>query len=204
MMVMMMRSLLMVSLLVASSGALAGCSSAEEKKDEGVMPEVKQNTKEYRNELNQIVRAYDGNLDDKYDVIRYLDEVPDPEDPSLTIRKLRKMELDVNYDGRIDVIRTYDEAGKLRTEESDLNLDGTPDIISHYDRGALAKKEILEPGTRRVLATRFYAAGNVLRVEKDTNADTKIDYWEYYEQGVLDRIGRDFNGDERADSWQKR
>lgn len=182
----------------------AACSGAEEKKDVEQMPEVQQNTKEYRNELNQIVRAYDGNLDDKPDVIRYLDEVADPEDPSKTIRKLRKMELDVNYDGRIDVIRAYDEAGKLKSEESDVNLDGSPDIISYYDRGALAKKEILEPGTRRVLATRYYAGGNVLRVEKDTNADTKIDYWEYYEQGVLDRIGRDFNGDERADSWQKR
>jgi hypothetical protein len=193
-----------LALWMCVSATLVGCSGADEKKDETEMPEVRQNTKETRNELGQIVRSYDGNGDDKPDVIRYLDEVPDPEDPSLTIRKLRKMELDVNFDGRIDVIRVYDEAGKLRSEESDIDLDGTADIVSYYDRGALAKKEILEAGSRRILATRFYTGGNVLRVEKDTNGDGRIDYWEYYEQGVLDRIGRDFNGDERADSWQKR
>lgn len=180
------------------------CSGDQKKDDKEMMPEIRQVTTETRNEQGQIVRGYDANGDGKPNVIRYLEEVADPDDPTQTIRKLRKMEIDVNFDGRINIVRNYDDAGRLRTEESDLNLDGTLDIISHYDRGSLAKKEILEPGTKRVVATRYYAGGNVLRVEKDTTGDNLIDYWEYYEQGVLDRIGRDFNADERADTWQKR
>jgi hypothetical protein len=43
----------------------------------------------------------------------------------------------------------------------------------------------------------------VTRVDRDSNNDGKVDYWEYYEGGTLDRIGYDNDGDGRVDHWDR-
>lgn len=151
-----------------------------------------------------IRKTYDDNNDGLSEVTKYFIEEADPDDPTTTTRRIVRMELDVNSDGRINVVRHYGQNRKLDREELDQDLDGKIDIVSYYDQGELAKKEILRSDSEKVDATRYYARGSILRVERDTNSDGKVDYWEYYEGGVLDRIGRDFNADGRADSWQKR
>ena len=192
-------------LLFAASGC--GTDEAAQKKGKGGPSEedlVVESRTDYVREGDRLLQRSDSNGDGEADVFKQFLDFPDPDNPAVTKRRLEKLMIDVNYDGRVDVSREFNELGDLRVEKSDVNLDGTVDVVSYYDNGDLAKKELLRSGDK-IEATRFYnESGQLLRVEKDTNDDGKTDYWEYYEQGVLDRIGRDYNADGAADGWQRR
>lgn len=56
-------------------------------------------------------------------------------------RKLRE-EFDHDYDGIADV-KSYYEAGLLVRQELDINYDGKPDLLEHYEGGRLARTEKL-------------------------------------------------------------
>lgn len=159
-------------------------------------------TSEKRTKDGKLILEFDHNNDEKPDIIKVFEEYPDPDDPAVMLRRILTMRIDVNSDGKFNIERTYNALGKVVSEKTDSNLDGAFDLITYYDKGAVARKDILIDG--KVDASRYYAGGLLLRVERDTTGNGKIDYWEYYEEGVLDRIGRDFNADGRADSWQKR
>lgn len=185
---------------------VVGCGGKDEKKDDANPVAAVQTPREQEERTPEglIVMRFDNNGDGVADVIKTIEEYPDPDDPAVTLRRTRKMEMDVNSDGKINIIRDYDDSGKLRQESSDTNLDGSLELVAYYEKGKLVKKEHLNPKNGRIADHRYYANGNLLRLERDTNNDDKIDYWEYYTDGRLERIGRDFNGDGRADSWQKR
>lgn len=151
-----------------------------------------------------IVHKFDSNGDSVPDVIKYFQEAPDPQNPAITKRFLRKVEIDANADGFVDIRRFYDDFGNVVREELDANLDGTIETINYYDGGVLTRKELLNVKDNHVEATRYYLRGKLLRVEKDTTGNGEIDYWEYYEEGVLTRLGRDRTGDGRADEWLQR
>jgi hypothetical protein len=202
-----MTRFITLAFLAASAVLLTiGCASdeaAKNKNDDGLQsfggPSV--STTE---EDGLIVERFTLDDDDKPDVIKYFEEYADPDDKSITKRRLRKKEVDVNSDGKIDIIRNYDKLGTLTAEKLDVDLDGTPDTLSYFDNGDLVKKESLSRDGSEVVETRFYSSGKIIRVEKDLNKDKKIDYWEYYEEGTLDRVGRDIDADGRADSWTRR
>ncbi|MBK8181009.1 MAG: hypothetical protein IPK67_19405 [Planctomycetes bacterium] len=43
---------------------------------------------------------------------------------------------------------------------------------------------------------KYYESGKVRRKERDTNADGKIDFWEYFDdQGNVVKTGKDIDGD---------
>ena len=48
---------------------------------------------------------------------------------------------DHNGDGRPDIWRRYDAAGRLTEVDVDSNFDGSPDIQEYYDRGVLIRRE---------------------------------------------------------------
>lgn len=195
---------LLLSVTLCASPACKGDEEAKKKDEPTAAKASVPVAKERRDEDGLIVRTYDEDNDGVPESTRYYEEIADPDDPADSIRRLRKMEIDVNSDGQLNVVRHYNSNGKLDAEHLDHDLDGVIDVISYYDDGELARKEILEPESQEVEYTRYYSDGSILRIERDTNDDGKIDYWEYYEEGILSRIGRDFNADGRADSWQKR
>ena len=43
----------------------------------------------------------------------------------------------------------------------------------------------------------------LVRKERDTDGDGRVDYWEYWEGDKIDRIGIDTNGDGRVDVWKR-
>ncbi len=49
----------------------------------------------------------------------------------------------------------------------------------------------------------FYEKGKIVRKERDTNGDGKVDYWEYWENDQVDRVGEDLDGDGNVDKWTK-
>lgn len=178
---------------------LGGCGKKDKKDDLAISGPTFT-----RDEEGNLVRHFDIDGDEKPDVTKTFKDFPDPADPSATKSRIYKKEVDVNSDGKVDLRRMYNEAGQLMQEEVDTDLDGRIDVVNHIDNGNLVRKDILDPESGVVLASRYYFDGSIQRVEQDTNNDSKVDYWEFYEQGVLDRIGRDLNGDGRADTWQRR
>jgi hypothetical protein len=151
-----------------------------------------------------IVERYTLDDDDEPDVIKFFETYPDPDDEQVTRRRLRRKKIDVNSDGRVDIVREYDKEGTPKSEEVDVNLDGVFDARNFFDNGQMVRKELLGEDGSSVVETRYYNDGTIMRVEKDRNSDGSVDYWEYYEQGTLDRIGRDVNGDGSADKWTRR
>ena len=68
----------------------------------------------------------------------------------------KKVEVDTNYDGKIDRTETYNAKGEIQQVESDTTGDGKIDEWVNYE------------------------AGKPMRSEKDTNADGKPDVWVDY------------------------
>jgi hypothetical protein len=198
--------LVRVLALAAAVLVLAGCSS-----DDGA---TKQEADSLRNfdgprrttseEDGFIVESFTLDSEDKPDVVKYFEEYPDPDDESVIKRRLRKKEVDVNADGTMNIVRLYDKQGVVTREKLDTNLDNNYDTINYFDHGELVRKEVLSADASRVVETRFYSKGTIVRVERDLNQDGQTDYWEYYEEGTLDRTGRDLTADGRADTWRRR
>jgi hypothetical protein len=131
---------------------------------------------------------------------------------------------DINGDGRPDQFAWFDAAGQLALIERDLDFDGRSDMYEYHQNGAVVEQELLldfdqtidvvvwwDGGRimRRDMSTtfdgqfnltRFYDAEGVLeRVERDSNADGRVNVWEFYTGGELVRIGEDLDGDGRPD-----
>jgi len=68
----------------------------------------------------------------------------------------KKVQVDSNYDGKIDRVETYDEAGQIQKVEADTNNNGKIDEWVTYKNGKPIKKE------------------------KDQNEDGKADVWVDY------------------------
>ncbi len=125
--------------------------------------------------------------------------------------RLVRIEIDLNFDGKIDVKRFYNEKSVKTHEMFDLDYDGKIDLITYYSQGIPYKKAyFLHSKTKPDLFKYFELEGKkgkkklrLVRKERDTNLDGKIDYWEYWENGQLDRIGRDTDFNGKVDVWEK-
>jgi hypothetical protein len=119
-------------------------------------------------------------------------------------RRLVRKEIDVNFDGGVDIWRHFGGDGKMVKEELDYNFDGRVDAVNIFDNGDLVRKEVDVEFDQAADVFKYYKRGELIRIERDTNNDGRIDFWEYYERGILDRVGRDNNHDGRVDTWQER
>ena len=123
---------------------------------------------------------------------------------------LVRIEIDLNFDGKIDIKRFYKKNVKTH-EMFDLDYDGKIDLITYYSQGYPFKKAyFLHSKTKPDVFKYFEVEGKkgkkhirLVRKERDTDLDGKIDYWEYWENGSLDRIGRDTDFNGKVDVWEK-
>jgi antitoxin component YwqK of YwqJK toxin-antitoxin module len=147
------------------------------------------------------VTEYDLNGDKKPDVWVYTKvfKGPDGKDLERVVRK----ELDINWDGRVDISRTYDEKEQLSVEKLDLDFDGKVDQVNYFEKGVVVRKERDLTAAGKPSLWLFYERGKLVRKERDTNGDGKVDYWEYWENDQVDRIGEDLDGDGTVDKWTK-
>ncbi|WP_141323303.1 hypothetical protein [Myxococcus sp. AB025B] len=144
------------------------------------------------------VTAQDVNGDGRPDVWTYTVDV----EGSDTLRKVRQ-ELDLNWDGRVDLTRYFDESGALMREVMDLDYDGKVDATYFYEKGANTRRERDFDGDGKPDSVTYYERGVLVRKERDTNGDGRVDYWEYWEKGQVDRIGEDLDGDGTVDKWTR-
>ena len=108
---------------------------------------------------------------------------------------------DFNFDGRLDAYFHYDDKGTLEREQFDLDYDGRIDIGRTYQEAALVLDEQDTNRDGFVDAWRRYDKGRLLRIETDRDGDGRADMFTYYLAGRIDRIGYDVNGDGRVDQW---
>ncbi len=120
-------------------------------------------------------------------------------------RTLVKKETDLDLDGRMDMVSTYDATGALVREEVDLDFDGRNDLTDHYKEGQRVFAELDSNFDGRKDTFLYFLAADggkplLDRKERDTNNDGKVDLWERFDaQGLVTRTARDTDGDGRMD-----
>ena len=142
----------------------------------------------------------DTNGDGKPDVIKLFTVV---EQGGQKLQQLTCRQVDLNHDGKMDIIYSYGPGGMLMTEDFDLDFDGKFDERVYYQEGKKVRMERDMDGDGKPDYVEFYEGGKLVRIERDSNGDGKPDEWQYYENGHLDRIGTDTTGSGRADKWER-
>lgn len=116
---------------------------------------------------------------------------------------LARQDIDLTWDGRVDIWRYFAENGLVEKEEWDTDYDGKVDEIRYFEEGVILRSERDRNNDGRFDIFRHYKAGKLERKESDTNDDGKVDRWEYYTGNVLDRVGVDKDRDGSVDTWAK-
>jgi len=112
-------------------------------------------------------------------------------------------EVDTNFDGVKDLVRTYGDHGEKLTEQADSNYDGKIDTWITFGPSKPAKIEFDRDGDGKPDEIRFYVGGVLSRIQRDTNGDGEPDVFEIYREGRLDRMGLDLNHDGKVDVWRR-
>jgi hypothetical protein len=142
----------------------------------------------------------DTNGDGKPDVVKLFTVV---DQGGQKVQQLACRQVDLNHDGKMDIIYSYGPGGMLMTEDFDLDFDGRFDERVYYQEGKKVRMERDMDGDGRPDYVEFYEGGKLVRIERDSNGDGKPEEWQYYENGRLDRIGTDTTGSGRADKWER-
>ncbi len=149
------------------------------------------------NDAGNVVERFDLNGDRKADVWKVFKEIAPPDKPKERRRLLIRKDVDLNYDAKVDVREFYDEAtGELGRVEMDFDFDGKIDAVDVYKDGRRVRREVdFSFDGRADLVKHYDDEGKLATKERDTDRDGKVDTWEYFEDGKLVRVGRDRDGD---------
>ncbi len=162
-----------------------------------------QNQDEFAEAHGLELKKFDLNRDKTPDVFKFYRLVDDPRNADEQIEMIVRKEIDINHDGKIDVVRVYDGDEEVTEEHTDLDFDGLVDEVAFYKQGLLVRKEIDLNYDGAADIKRYYSKKGIQRIEADRDGDGKIDTWEYYEGGAIDRIGTDLDGDGEVDNWEQ-
>ena len=152
-------------------------------------------------EKGKNVITADTNLDQKADVWKFYQsvDVGGQKTEILTCK-----EVDLNHDGKIDLVYYYDDKGATLTlDEADTDFDGKFDMTRYYANGKVVREELDTNFDQKPDVWKYYEDEKLVRQERDTNGDGKVDEWEYYEGGKLDRIGYDTTGNGTVNKWDR-
>ncbi len=119
--------------------------------------------------------------------------------------RLQRIEYDSNGDGRPDIIAYHDGAKLPHLLEIDEDFDGKVDRWEDYDpSGVLIKVGVSRSGTQRPDMWVFPGPGGLpVRKEYADNGDGYVNRVELYKNGQLVRVELDTDGDHRMDRWQE-
>lgn len=189
--------------LLAAALAFVGCATTDAAKngdtDTADGEKVAENIRQ-KQSGDETVTEFDLNRDKKPDVWTYTVKAIGADGKEY--ERVSRKDLDINWDGKVDIARQYDEKEQISREALDLDFDGKVDEVIFYEKGIVVRKERYLSSERPSLWL-FYEKGQLVRKERDTNGDGKVDYWEYWENNQVDRIGEDLDGDGNVDKWTK-
>ena len=148
------------------------------------------------------VERRDVNGDGAYDLWRWL--APARTRPGQPERLwLVRQHLDLNFDGRADVERTYRD-GEVFEERADRDFDGVWESTTLYREGRRVVRYVDRDGDGTIEEERRYGPHGLATIERDETGDGEPDRWSYYREGALQRSGDDVDGDGAADRWVSR
>jgi hypothetical protein len=119
--------------------------------------------------------------------------------------RLLKVEYDKNGDGKIDQIDIFDGSEKPVRVELDRDFDGTLDQVQHYSKGFILKYIEKDSKFSGLIDWReVYGPDNkVARLETDENQDGKKDVFQYFSaEGHMERVEYDTSYDGKIDRWE--
>jgi hypothetical protein len=181
---------------------VAACGSAQRNAahpgsgDESAVVYDRSRCSEVNNRVVRLTTREDG----KPDIWKVYHQVTDD---GMSLEVLVCKQVDLNRDGKVDVITYYDQMGRTAKEEIDLGFSGTFDLTTYYDGGKIVRKEYDRNHDGKIDEWDFFDGDKLVRIERDTHARGRADVWEYYEGGRLDRIGYDTTGSGRVDRWER-
>ena len=150
------------------------------------------------------MRTSDLNNDGKPEVFKYYETIEDPKAPGQKKTILVRQDIDMTWDGKIDLWRYFDVDGNTEKEEWDTDFDGKVDETRFFAHGVLIRSECDRNNDGKPDVIRYYKDGKLERKESDTNEDGQVDRWEYFAGRVLERIGVDRDHDGKVDTWAKK
>jgi antitoxin component YwqK of YwqJK toxin-antitoxin module len=150
-------------------------------------------------QANEKATKYDLNHDGTPDVFSY--SVPGKAEDGREIQRVVRKELDLNFDGKVDITKFYGETEQVEREAYDLDFDGKLDQVNFYEKGVVVRKERDLDYNNQTDLWLYLEKGKIVRKERDTNGDGKVDYWEYWENDQVERAGEDLDGDGSVDRW---
>ena len=113
--------------------------------------------------------------------------------------------LDADHDGKAELTQVFDKTtGRELCRVADLNHDGKPDMYEYYNAdGSLRRREGAYDSTDAVSEIQIYEGGKLVKRERDTTGQRKVDTWDTYDpaSGKLIKRERDNNGDGKVDQW---
>ncbi|MBA2322117.1 MAG: hypothetical protein H0V89_13305 [Deltaproteobacteria bacterium] len=124
-------------------------------------------------------------------------------------RVLIRKELDLNRDGKSDVITYLDDRGSIEKEQMDGDFDGKFELVDTYQGGQRMTTEYDTDGDGKANVFKYYLkdqAGKIYldRKERDENGDGRVDVWEKFDaSGSVIITGRDSDGDGKMDERQE-
>ncbi len=147
-------------------------------------------------------RTFDINGDNKPDIWEYYKKgEKDGKQTDIVVRK----EFDLNHDGKVDMVKVFNDKGETVKEMIDFDFDGRFDTTNYIEKGQLTRQEMDLNWDGKPDIVKFFEKGKIVRKELSTKIDGKMDYFEYYDdKGSVDRIGIDKNGDGDVDQWIKK
>ena len=115
-------------------------------------------------------------------------------------KKMIRLEVDSDQDGKVEVIQYYEDE-KLSRVERDTDLDGKTDCIDHYEKDIRQRQERLDKHKKLIQVTRFSKDGLLpVSLEKDTTGTGTMNAWVTYKDGKPVEEKRDENEDGKADT----
>jgi hypothetical protein len=109
-------------------------------------------------------------------------------------------ESDANFDGRVDIVRFFDDQGRPTRVEDDYDFDGRVDVVAIYQNGVIESDVLDTNFDGRTDTWRDYRNGHVVELRRDANSDGRVDTWERFDESSrLIYAAVDSNGDGRPD-----
>ncbi len=117
----------------------------------------------------------------------------------------RAESLDPAKTGKPELLQVFDKSnGHEICRVADLNHDGKPDMYEYYNAdGSLRRREGAYETSDAISEVQIFENGKMVRRERDTTGQRKIDTWDTYDPatGKLIKRERDNNGDGKVDQW---
>ena len=171
---------------------LVGCGSASK---------AKRDQAQQKKAGDDLTERYDLNGDGKPDLEKVYSLSKDADGQE--VKTLVEKRLDLDHNGRFDMISRYDEGERLVSESVDLDFDGTFDGERKYENGLLVEEQLSPGFDGNTGVWRYFGEnGELVRKARDTNSNGRPDTWEYFAEGRIVRYGFDRDGDGQPEYFE--